>query len=69
MNTESTTRTYTGLELSYSHVRNYANAPCKLAFFDKLDLDSEFAQQLKKAFGLETSEPGDVHEKKDDENP
>ena len=63
--TESTTRTHTGLELSYSHYTDHV----KLAFFDKLDLDSEFAQQLKKAFGLETSEPGDVHEKKDDENP
>ena len=63
--TESTTRTHTGLELSYSHYTDHV----KLAFFDKLDLDSEFAQQLKKAFGLETSEPGDVNEKKDDENP
>ena len=63
--TEFTTRTHTGLELSYSHYTDHV----KLAFFDKLDLDSEFAQQLKKAFGLETSEPGDVHEKKDDENP
>ena len=67
---EFTTRTHTGLELSYSHVRNYVKRDyVKLAFFDKMDLDSEFAQQLKKALGLETSESGDVNEKKDDENP
>lgn len=62
---EYITRMHTGLDLSYSHDGDYV----KLAFFDKMDMDSEFAQQLKKAFGLETSEPGDVNEKKDDENP
>ena len=68
--TEYTTRTHTGLELSYSHVRDYVKRDyVKLAFFDKMDLDSEFAQQLKKALGLETSESGDANEKKDDENP
>lgn len=55
---------HTGLDLFYSH----DGEDVKLAFFDKMDLDSEFAQQLKKALGLETSESGDVNEKKDDEN-
>jgi len=61
---ELRTRMHTGLDLFYSH----DGEDVKLAFFDKMDLDSEFAQQLKKALGLETSESGDVNEKKDDEN-
>jgi len=46
--TEYRTRMHTGLELSYLHKGTYV----KLAFFDRMEHDSEFAQQLRAAFGL-----------------
>ena len=75
--TESTTRTHTGLELSYCMLDSTNDAKTirrmyKLAFFDKMDqVDSEFAQSCEEGLDpeFETSESGDANEKKDDENP
>lgn len=46
--TEYRTRTHTGLDLSYLYKGTYV----KLAFFDGMEKDSDFAQQLQVAFGL-----------------
>jgi len=46
--TEYRTHMHTGLDLSYLHKGTYA----KLAFFDGMEQDSDFAQQLRAALGL-----------------
>ena len=46
--TEYRTRMHTGLDFSYLYKGTYV----KLAFFDGMEKDSDFAQQLQVAFGL-----------------
>ena len=46
--TEYRTRMHTGLDLTYLHKGTYV----KLVFFDGMEKDSDFAQQLQSALGL-----------------